>query len=168
MLTIFLSMIKINNYHVNKNLTDALNSANYSHNRSAHNTIGDLSKNYETFQTPSTPNVLGIYLMGRVAHDMNEKGKMELNKEMLDKKYFLQSLFTINDWLGLSHHHLNSSDTVLCTYPLKSIDEVRNLLLKSNIICSDGYAENKDKQLRFSNFPANSWRDIEYLGQVLK
>ena len=153
---------------VNRNVAENLAVANYSDKRSAHNTIGDLLKNYKTFQTPSTPNVLGIYLMGRVAHDMNEKGMMELNKEMLDKKYFLQSLFAINDWLGLSHHDLNSSDTVLCTYPLKSIDEVRNLLLKSNIVCSDGYAENKDKQLRFSNFPANSWKDIEYLAQVLK
>jgi|688.fasta_scaffold08193_8 phosphoserine aminotransferase len=153
---------------INKTLADALNSANYSHNRSAHNTIGDLLKNYKTFQTPSTPNVLGIYLMGRVAQDMNQRGLGELKEEMLDKKNFLQSLFTINDWLGLSHNHTNSSDTVLCTYPLNPIDEIRSLLLKRNIICSDGYAENKDKQLRFSNFPANSWKDIEYLAQVLK
>ncbi len=153
---------------VNRNLAENLVVANYSDKRSAHNTMGDLLKNYKTFQTPSTPNVLGIYLMGRVAQDMNQRGLGELKKEMLDKKNFLQSLFTINDWLGLSHNHTNSSDTVLCTYPLKPIDEIRSLLLKRNIICSEGYAENKDKQLRFSNFPANSWKDIECLAQVLK
>jgi phosphoserine aminotransferase len=153
---------------VNRNLAENLAAANYSDKRSAHNTIGDLLKNYKTFQTPSTPNVLGIYLMGRVAQDMNQRGLGELKKEMLDKKNFLQSLFTMNDWLGLSHNHVNSSDTVLCMYPLKPIEEIRSLLLKRNIICSEGYAENRDKQLRFSNFPANSWKDIEYLAQVLK
>lgn len=153
---------------VNRNVAENLVVANYSDKRSAHNTMGDLLKNYKTFQTPSTPNVLGIYLMGCVAQDMNQRGLGELKKEMLDKKNFLQSLFTNNDWLGLSHNHTNSSDTVLCTYPIKPIDEVRSLLLKRNIICSDGYAENKDKQLRFSNFPANNWKDIEYLAQVLK
>lgn len=153
---------------VNRNVAENLTVANNSFKRSAHNTMGDLLKNYKTFQTPSTPNVLGIYLMGCVAQDMNQRGLGELKKEMLDKKNFLQSLFTNNDWLGLSHNYTNSSDTVLCTYPIKPIDEVRSLLLKRNIICSDGYAENKDKQLRFSNFPANNWKDIEYLAQVLK
>lgn len=153
---------------VNRDVAENLSVANYSDMRSAHNTMGDLLKNYYTFQTPSTPNVLGIYLMGRVAQDMNQRGLVELKKEMLDKKNFLQSLFTINDWLGLSHNHANSSDTVLCTYPLNPIDEIRSLLLKRNVICSEGYAENKDKQLRFSNFPANSWKDLEYLAQVLK
>jgi phosphoserine aminotransferase len=153
---------------VNRNLAENLAVVNFSAKRSAHNTIGDLLKNYKTFQTPSTPNVLGIYLMGRVAQDMNLRGLSELKKEMRDKKVFLQSLFSINDWLGLSHNHANSSDTVLCTNPLKPIDEVRSLLLKRSIICSDGYAENKNKQLRFSNFPANSWKDIDYLAQVLK
>ena len=46
----------------------------------SHHTLPDLWKQSKAFQTPSTPNVLGIYLLGRVAEDMNKRGRATLQK----------------------------------------------------------------------------------------
>jgi Phosphoserine aminotransferase len=40
----------------------------------AHHTLLSFAKHYEKFETPSTPNVLAIYVLGKIAEDLNEIG----------------------------------------------------------------------------------------------
>ncbi len=153
---------------INNELAQNLADKNYSQNRSAHNILGDYISNYKTLQTPSTPNVLGMYLLGKVAQDMNHRNMDSLMIEMLEKKKYVQSLFEINDWVSLLHNHTYSSDTVIPVQLLKNQKDILDLLLKRNIICSSGYGPLSDSQLRISNFPANTWQDIEKLSNALK
>lgn len=138
------------------------------HSAGAHNTLSDYLKNYQKFQTPSTPNTLGVYLMGEVAEDMNKKGIDLLTKEMLAKKKMFHSIFHENSSLKLINDGEYSSDTVIVAKYIKSKTEIDNLLKANNIICSSGYKEFKETQIRFANFPANSISDIECLKDVFK
>jgi phosphoserine aminotransferase len=136
--------------------------------KAAHNTLADYLKNYESFQTPSTPNTLGVYLMGKVAEDMNKIGREKLFDTMNKNKKKFQSLFSNSPYLRqVNTSEITGSDTVIVTEFLKEKQDVIGLLAAHNIICSSGYGSFKDSQLRFSNFPANSPNSINYLAKVL-
>ena len=40
----------------------------------SYHSLPSLWSKYKTYETPATPNVLGIYLLGKIAEDMNRKG----------------------------------------------------------------------------------------------
>jgi phosphoserine aminotransferase len=151
---------------INKELANQLIEKNNS--KGAHNTLADYISNYKSFQTPSTPNVMGMYLMAKIAADMNKIGIDVLKKEMLEKKVFLQKIFSENVWVENENISESSSDTVFNVRLKKDKTETISHLEKNNIICSEGYGSFKNTHIRFSNFPANTWEDMEYLTKVLK
>lgn len=134
--------------------------------RGAHNTLVDFEKNYALFQTPSTPNTLGVYLMSKVAEEMNKQGIATLTNDMMRKKEYLSSIFTDNEWLTICNR--NGSDTIIITKLLQDKNLTKLFLEKNQIMSSSGYGNFAETQLRFSNFPANSMEDIEYLGSIFK
>lgn len=151
---------------INKDLARNLIDKNIS--KGAHNTLNDYMMNYVKFQTPSTPNVLAMYLMSKVAKEMNKIGRVSLNNELVEKKQFLVNLFSDNPWVQLETKLELCSDTVFNVKLLKEKSVVIHHLLRNKIICSEGYDIFKETHIRFSNFPANSWENIEYLSKVLK
>jgi phosphoserine aminotransferase len=152
---------------INLNLAQKLAKEELNLGKGAHNTLSDYLSSYEKFQTPSTPNVMGVYLMSKVAEDMNLKGRDQLFSELLTKKEKLHSLFTSNPYLKLVNGIEEGSDTVIVTEFIQAKSLVNNLLRSNHIICSLGYGEFAETQLRFSNFPANTMEDIHYLEKVL-
>lgn len=150
---------------INKALVNTLIEKNSS--KGAHNTLADYMSNYSSFQTPSTPNVMGVYLMAKIAGEMNKIGIEILKKDMFDKKVFLQKLFDENDWVKNENTTNSSSDTVFNVRLKKDKFETISFLEKNKIICSEGYGSFKNTHIRFSNFPANSWDDIDYLSKIL-
>lgn len=153
---------------IRKDLAENLDHKNVRKGKAAHNTIGDYLKNYQNFQTPSTPNTLGVFLMGKVAEDMNRMGRKKLFATMNDKKRLFQSLFSNNPYLSqVNTSPIYGSDTVIVAEFLKPKNEVNELLASHKIMCSSGYGLFKESQLRFSNFPANTMEDIQYLTEIL-
>jgi len=152
---------------IRKDLAEKLVAQKIYQGKGAHNTLGDYLKNYENFQTPSTPNILGVYLMGKVAENMNLCGRVSLFHDMIEKKKKLEIIFTHNAYLTQVNNHTHGSDTVIVAEFLKPKNEVLKLLSTHQIVCSSGYGPFKETQLRFSNFPANSMKDIEFLGDAL-
>lgn len=152
---------------INQNLAQRLAAEEINLGKGAHNTLADYLLNYKDFQTPSTPNVLGVYLMSKVAESMNQIGRDQLIQDLLAKKKKLHEIFTNNPYLKLVNDNVHGSDTVIVTEFLKEKNLVKELLRKNQIVYSSGYGPFIDTQLRFSNFPANTWEDILFLEKVL-
>jgi len=151
---------------IRRDLAENLVEKNISKDKAAHNTLSDYLKHYPNFQTPSTPNTLGVFLMGKVAENMNIQGRESLFETLIMKRQMFRKIFETNEYL-YSNFSSVSSDTVIAANCLQEKEKINQLLLDHNIICSSGYGSFKDTQIRFSNFPANSIQDIECLGRVL-
>jgi phosphoserine aminotransferase len=150
---------------INNELADRLIERKIS--KGAHNTLSDYVSNYKIFQTPSTPNVMAVYLLAKISGEMNQVGMKYLKQEMFEKKKFLQNLFSNNDWVENENLTESSSDTVFNVRLKKEKSETITFLKNHHIICSEGYGRFKETHIRFSNFPANTWEDLDYLSNVL-
>jgi len=120
-------------------------------------------------QTPETPNVLGIYLLGKVVEDFLRRGIHSIRKETEYKAAILYQV--------LSNHPLASafvpdpalqSKTVIVAQTGEHTKRVTEFLLKSGLHAGDGYGEKKQEQLRFANFPAHSKEQFELLVDELE
>ena len=135
----------------------------------AHHDLPTLWKNFEKYETPATPNVLLIYVLGKVAEDMNSIGIANVRKATDDKAdflyNFLQNSSTFSTFVKQETHR---SKTVIVANSKKPSTEVVNTLKKANMIVGSGYGSLKDSQLRIANFPAVSFEQVEKLVTELK
>jgi phosphoserine aminotransferase len=120
-------------------------------------------------QTPETPNVLGIYLLGKVVDDMLRRGIGIIRKETEYKAAILYNT--------LQNHPLAKafvrderwqSKTVIVAQCGEHTQLLSEVLSKAGLQPGDGYGENKKSQLRFANFPAHSKEQFEKLVDVLE
>lgn len=126
-------------------------------------------QNAKKNQTPETPNVLGIYLLGKVVEDFLRRGIEIIRKETEYKAAIL--------YQALDRHALLSSfvkdkparsQTVIVANAGEKTKWITDELLKNGIQPGDGYGEYKKTQLRFANFPAHSKEQYEWLVDVLE
>jgi len=115
-------------------------------------------------QTPETPNVLGIYLLGKVTADFLRRGIHIIRKETEYKAAILyQALAThgiISPFVTEVSHRSNTVIVAQCRDQVKTITQ---RLEGVGLQAGDGYGENKATQLRFANFPAHSKEQYEKL-----
>jgi phosphoserine aminotransferase len=130
--------------------------------------FSSLRKYAESNQTSETPNVLGIYLLGKVARDLFEYGIERIRKETDAKAKMIYGFFEKNtEYSPFISDEKNRSKTIAV---INTPDGSRNIIenmKKNNIFVSTGYKENKKTQIRIANFPAHSLSDTEYLLQEL-
>ena len=119
-------------------------------------------------QTPETPNVLGIYLLGKVVSDYMRKGSHAIRKETEYKAAIL--------YQALEKHSIikpfitNKNDRSKTVIVAECGDMTENLsayLQGHGYFPGDGYGEFKQRHLRFANFPAHSKEQFEGLVDVL-
>lgn len=121
------------------------------------------------YQTPETPNVLGIYLLGKVVEDMLRRGIQNIRKET---EYKAAVLYQVLE----SHLHLKpfvqnkawQSQTVIVAECGNDTSQIANALAAKGLYPGDGYGPFKKTQLRFANFPTHSKEQFEYLADSLK
>jgi phosphoserine aminotransferase len=120
-------------------------------------------------QTPETPNVLGIYLLGKVVEDYLRRGIQIIRKETEYKAAIL--------YQRLSTHDLTSPFVVDPTYRSNTVivaqsgDHTRHIaqhLASEGLQAGEGYGDKKSTQLRFANFPAHSKEQFEKLVDELE
>ena len=120
-------------------------------------------------QTPETPNVLGIYLLGKVVEDFLRRGIQTIRKETEYKAAIL--------YQALSTHGLTSpfvtdpshrSNTVIVAECGDHTRLIAQHLAAQGLQAGDGYGEKKATQLRFANFPAHSKEQFEKLVDELE
>lgn len=135
----------------------------------AHNNLPALWKNYETYETPATPNVLGIYLLGKVAEEMNKTGIEAIRKETDEKaKKIYKYIETSNIFSIAVKNPEHRSKTVIVADTKKSSKGIIESMKVKNMIIGSGYGPNKDTQIRISNFPSNTMEQIDMLLTALK
>jgi phosphoserine aminotransferase len=133
-----------------------------------HNDLPTLWKNSLNNETPATPNVMGIYLLGKIAEDFNNIGVATIRKETEQKASLLYKFIEKN--AGFSpfvKHKAFRSQTVIVADTVRPSAEIIKTLKDSGLVVGSGYGTYKSSQLRIANFPATSIADIENLIKAL-
>ena len=130
---------------------------------SYHN-LPSLHQHEKKYQTPETPNVLSIYLLGKVVSDMLALGIKRIRKETeykaailykaLEEHPSITPFVTQND---------NRSRTVIVANTGALTPHVAEALIKRGMQPGDGYGSAKSTQMRFANFPTHSKENFELL-----
>lgn len=135
---------------------------------SYHN-IATLLSHAKKNQTPETPNVLGIYLLGRVIDDFLRRGIETIRRETEYKAAVT--------YQALEKHSLVSpfvkekrfrSNTVIVADTQQHTERLAAALSTKGLFAGDGYGPAKKTQLRFANFPAHSKEQFEALADALE
>lgn len=131
--------------------------------------LREMWKKFEEFQTPETPNVLGIYLLGKIAGDMLKKGLEKIQKETEEKAAMLYRFFDQHaQFEPFVKNPAFRSKTVIVVNTQVSSGEIIQKLNSKNLVVGSGYQEYKSKQIRIANFPATSLEETECLLKSLK
>lgn len=134
----------------------------------AHHTFGNYQTNYERFETPSTPNVVAIYILGKIAADMNLKGIQNIREEIKSKANLLYSFAhksSVFSPFVLEEKHQSDTVMVLNT-PIDSAEIISNLK-DYGFIIGAGYGKYINSHLRIANFPATSIQHMQDLVELL-
>lgn len=123
-----------------------------------------LSKHAKKFQTIETPNVLNIYLLNAVLHDMLDVGIQTIRKRTEQKAAYLYDFFDKHPTLHPFVQDKNyRSKTVIVIATPKGSSAILSKLKGQGFTVGSGYGELKDKQIRIANFPGHTMADIKRL-----
>ena len=115
-------------------------------------------------QTPETPNILAVYLLGKVTGDMLTKGIDRIRRETLQKAELLYHFFEQHPVYSLFvQTPEDRSPTVIVVNTPDDNTGLREHLATEGLIVGNGYGPMKGKQLRIANFPAVSLADVKHL-----
>lgn len=135
---------------------------------SYHN-LPSLVQHEAKFQTPETPNVLGIFLLGKVVGDMLRVGIQRIRKET---EYKAAVLYQELNAHGLIRPFVNNADwqskTVIVADTGAYTKAITERLLAEGMQPGDGYGTGKATQLRFANFPTHAREHFERLCDIIK
>jgi phosphoserine aminotransferase len=118
-------------------------------------------------QTPETPNVLDIYLLGKVAEDMNKIGIINIRSEIEEKSEMIEEFIKESDYSYLAVNKQIRSKTIHVVKIPEGSKVFIEKLKKKGIVISSGYKDLKETHVRIANFPAHSIKDIKKLLQSM-
>lgn len=120
-------------------------------------------------QTPETPNVLAIYLLGKVVADFLRRGIEYLRKETEYKAAILYRALEENRFASPFVKEKDfRSKTVIVADAGEHTEKLATFLSAKGLHAGDGYGAAKKTQLRFANFPAHSKEQYELLVDSLE
>ncbi|MBI4440408.1 aminotransferase class V-fold PLP-dependent enzyme [Candidatus Woesearchaeota archaeon] len=122
-----------------------------------------LLKYAEKNQTPETPNVMGIYLLGRVCDKLREIGIEKIREETEKKAEMIYDFFDNHPKYKpfVEDKSLRSKTVIAISVP--NSGEIIKRLSEHGFIVGSGYREFREKQIRIANFPAHKIEDINGL-----
>ena len=134
----------------------------------AHHTLPSLWKHYQTYETPATPNVLYIYLLGKIAEDFNRIGIDTIRRQTEEKARMLYKFLDDSEqYAPFVKQERHRSQTVIVA-TTKNPADVLTKTKQADMIVGSGYGKFKDSQIRIANFPAVSADQVAELINVLK
>ena len=134
---------------------------------SYHN-IASLLSHAKKNQTPETPNVLGIYLLGKVVADFLRRGIDTIRRETDYKAAIVYQALEKNEWMApFVKEKEFRSKTVIVADCGEHTEKISSHLATKGLHAGDGYGAAKKTQLRFANFPAHSKEQFELLPDSL-
>ena len=134
-----------------------------------YHTLPSLISKAQTNQTPETPNVFSIYLLGKVAEDMNKKGIDVLRKETETKARLIYDYLETSSTFSIAvkEKEHRSQTTIVADCSIPSL-EVNKKLEPFDMAVGTGYGSYKEKQIRIANFPTHSVEQVTKLVEQLK
>lgn len=136
----------------------------------SYHSFRELSASAKKSQTPETPNVLGIYLLGLVARDMNRRGMDALHDETDKKLNILHAAVEAHP----SFRHFvaepkHRSRTVVTVETTSESGRFVRRLEEQGVVVGSGYgSEFKDRHLRIANFPSVDTAQVQRLSELLR
>ncbi|MBX9853636.1 MAG: aminotransferase class V-fold PLP-dependent enzyme [Cytophagaceae bacterium] len=134
-----------------------------------YHTLPSLLSKAKVNQTPETPNVFSIYLLGKIAEEMNKKGVNNIRKETEQKAEaiysYLEKSSTFSVFVKEKEHRSKTTIIADCKIPSP---EVNKKLEPFDMAVGTGYGNYKEKQIRIANFPTHSVEQVDKLIQQLK
>jgi len=129
----------------------------------------ELDKYAKDHQTPETPNVLAIFVLGKVIEAMNKKGIEMIRRETDYKAELIYHTLEQSEFFSpLVREKSQRSKTVIVANVEKGTStDVVNFLEKKGLIIGKGYGNFKDSQIRIANFPTHSKELMEQVADFL-
>lgn len=130
----------------------------------SYHTLPSLHTHAVKNQTPETPNVLGVYLLGCVVQDFLRRGITALRKETEYKAAILyQALEQHSQIRPFVQDKEWQSKTVIVADCGEHTARIAGALQEKGLFPGDGYGSSRKSQLRFANFPTHSKEQFELL-----
>ncbi len=144
----------------------ALNAAGKS--TGSYHSLTSLLEKSKKNQTPETPNILNIYLLGKVAGDMLEKGIAKIRQETDYKSAVLYHMLEQHENLSpfVKESQYRSKTTIVGQIDKGNQDFV-DALARKGMVLGRGYGSFKSEHIRIANFPTHSKEQIESLADQL-
>jgi phosphoserine aminotransferase len=136
-----------------------------------YHSLPSLFKNFEKYETPETPNVMAIYVMGKVAEDFNKIGIDNLRKQTEKKAKMLYDFAEKCDYLDIfvkNPEHRSQTVVVVNVLEKSAADIIKQVQTDANMVIGSGYGDFKATQLRIANFNAVNLGQVETLIEALK
>lgn len=134
---------------------------------SYHNFLS-LYENAVKYQNTETPNVLGIYLLGKVCENILAQGIENIRNETEEKAELLYNFFDNHHSLKpFVKNHDDRSKTIINIVTGKAQAHVKKILADHGLIVGSGYGNLKESQIRIANFPMHKIEDVKKIIRVL-
>lgn len=129
----------------------------------SYHSFQSLAANADKDQTAITPNVMNIYLLGKVCEYLNDIGIETIRKDTEEKAALLYAALENSPALKpfVKDPKDRSMTTIVIQVPEGEAAAIRERLAAQGIIVSTGYKEYKDKQIRIGNFPMHTKENIQ-------
>ena len=129
----------------------------------------ELDKYAKDNQTPETPNVLAIFVLGKVIEAMNKKGIAMIRRETDYKAELLYHTLEQSEFLSplVTEKSQRSKTVIVANVEKGTSSDVVAFLEKKGIVIGKGYGSFKDSQIRIANFPTHSKELMEQVADFL-
>ncbi len=134
----------------------------------SYHSLSPLLKQIENYQTPETPNMLNIYLLGKVSQDFIRRGTQIIQSETKYKSSLLYAAYEKHEFLKPFISNKNNRSKTVCVADMQDNSGILDFYRKKGMILGDGYGQHKGKHIRIANFPAHSKENIEMLVDLLE
>lgn len=141
----------------------AVSVKNSGKNVGSYHSLLSLTEYAKKFQTPETPNVLGIYLLGKVVEDMNKKGIQNIRKETEQKAKMLYDFFEESSIFNPVILRKEFRSPTVLVASVKEAVAVHEKVVEQDMVIGKGYGAFKDQHIRIANFPAHTINDVRKL-----
>jgi len=137
--------------------------------RNSFHNILQLVEQAKKYQTPSTPNILGIYLFSQVTKDMINRGIQQIRNDNIYKAAILYNMLDQHDILKpfVKDNKLRS-ETIIVIDSGNRTEDLIKFVANHKMEIGDGYGAMKGKQVRIANFPTHSKEQFEMLVDIVE
>ncbi|GAB2536546.1 aminotransferase class V-fold PLP-dependent enzyme [Spirosoma aerophilum] len=136
-----------------------------------YNSLLFIHENFSAFQTPFTPNGLGIYMLMRVLQQIPSIGVVDATTRKRANEWytFFEQEMASSPFRLLINDPATRSDTVIAVQgSANDISIIKKAAQQEGITLGNGYGDWKNTTFRIANFPAIADEEIGTLKQFLR